>query len=453
MSGFQFFETLCRDDHPMKETSSTLIQRGKLSTESGTCRSVYLWKFPSLHEGTWLQKAEAFLRVTAHIGNYIRHFHGIIYVHGIDDDEDGEAFELFRSLIGEDGLTRSLLLSGDPIEPDTENMGLPKAVLPLVSRGACSEIIERFLEPSHIPVPSLFQLEIANGKPMGNTAAGILFDKRLKDARGTLECAFGLIYGKIVSPPVSPPSKSSTPRRRSRTVALANELSETRRQLSELEHAYTTLGCNSSEQVSDLEESNKELRSENESLRAEIESLKDALNHLRQKTARNQADTRIKDHVEKQLTEAKSQIDSVKKQASAGISQLKESLAEKESQVREIARAAEVWTLASVEVKRLKEELKLLQVCRETGEREAHSERQRLQVELRQANEEWAAERMRLEADISSLGRNNEALRDQLEVLSKERDNEADGYMARIAELEHWCEQRWDAVGNNCVIA
>ncbi|KAH7330618.1 hypothetical protein B0J17DRAFT_722311 [Rhizoctonia solani] len=162
---------------------------------------------------------------------------------------------------------------------------------------------------------------------------------------------------------------------------------------------------------------------------------------------------KIKDGVEKQLAEAKSRVDTIKQQASTKVGLLKESLLEKESQLREIARAAETWALASAEAKSLKDELKLLRDCTDAREREAHGEHQRLQVEFRRANEEWQVEQTRLQTTISSLSHSNEEVRDRLEAMTKDKDDEANGYMKRIAELEEWCEHRWDAVGNNCVIA
>ncbi|KAJ1310708.1 hypothetical protein OPQ81_009232 [Rhizoctonia solani] len=512
----------------------------------------------------------------------IGRLYGVIYVHGVDDEEDDDAFRLFKSLIGDEELAHSVILSGDPIEPSgIEDREIPNAVLSSTSYDACNQILEQFLEASRIPALSLFQLEIYGGKPLGSTKAGEPFSERLKVAKRMLECALDHVYGRPVSPPVPFSPKSPAPRRRPISTVHPGELNQVRHQLGELQQAYDALERHSSDQISRVEKSNQELRLKKDVLRAEVESLKGALDDVRLKASQNQLDTqdcwvqteplpeakptreelqnqvlylkgqlaeaklaeakavkhiaglseelskakspladaqkanselkkkitslekqvetlnkvtetkreedaldkaqrelkecasikvkledervkainvsdgllKVQDAAEKQLAELKSQVDAGKKRAAAEIHSLKEALTEKESQIREIARAAEVWAMATVEANSLKEELKLFQDYAGAIQRDMHSDILKMRAENERASEEWQLERTRLNASILSLTQCNKATQDDLEAMANQRYNESQGYMNRIAELEQWGEQRWDAIGNNCVIA
>ncbi|CAE6487497.1 unnamed protein product, partial [Rhizoctonia solani] len=152
--------------------------------------------------------------------------------------------------------------------------------------------MEPFLEPNHPRAPLLFQQEIANGKHLGHTTAGLLFSERLRYERKILECAQAHIYGNPVSPPGPFPPKSPTLRRRPTSVSLTNELNETRNRIDDLQRAYAALESDSSEQVSQLEKSNRELESEKEELRAEFDTLKDTLDEIQMKGAQERVETR-----------------------------------------------------------------------------------------------------------------------------------------------------------------
>ncbi|CAE6464239.1 unnamed protein product [Rhizoctonia solani] len=158
-------------------------------------------------------------------------------------------------------------------------------------------------------------------------------------------------------------------------------------------------------------------------------------------------------NLEKELGAAKAQVDAVKKQSQVEINRLQESMAEKESRIGEIARAAEVWAFASAEAGALKEELKLLQTCTDARQRETYAELFQVRAEYEQASKEWGLERTRLDASILSLTQTNDKTKNDLAKAIVQKGVESQGYIARIAELEQWGEQRWDAMGGDCLIA
>ncbi|CAE6377163.1 unnamed protein product [Rhizoctonia solani] len=159
-----------------------------------------------------------------------------------------------------------------------------------------------------------------------------------------------------------------------------------------------------------------------------------------------------KEILEKELNAAKAQVEAVKKQFKAEVSRLQESIVEKESRVGQIAKAAEVWALASTEAKALKEEIKLLQTCADARQREAHHELFELRTEYEVASKEWELERIRLDASILSLTQAGEKTKDDLAKAIIQNDAESQSYMKRIDELRQWGEQRWDVMGNDCII-
>ncbi|KDN46363.1 hypothetical protein RSAG8_04307, partial [Rhizoctonia solani AG-8 WAC10335] len=67
-----------------------------------------------------------------------------------------------------------------------------------------------------------------------------------------------------------------------------------------------------------------------------------------------------------------------------------------------------------------------------------HSEPLKMRAQHEQASKGWESERTKLSTSIVSFTQGNEAMRDNLGMMTKERDEESQGYRDRIAELERW---------------
>ncbi|KAF8708312.1 hypothetical protein RHS03_03507, partial [Rhizoctonia solani] len=354
---------------------------------------------------------------------------GVVYAYGLDDDEDDDsngAFQLFRSLMGDDTLSKSTItISSDLGEPtiDLENVpqDIHRTILSRLTRDTCFNLIDQFLEPNRAPTLCGYQREITDKKFMGSTTAGRLFEQKMKDAQMMIERALGHIHGRPLSPSVPFSPISPTPRRRpiAKLSGLASELAQVRRQFDELQDAYAALESNCAEQTTQLEESVLELRTrdgglraENDSLRAEINALNATLNELRPKPRQNQVVSRDNAVQTDPPPEEKPTRSDMQAEALSLKTQLAESKLAEAKAIKDAANLSEELTKAKsplMEVQRANAELK-----KKVGLLEKQAENTTKTIEAKKDEVEKAkSEATKLQSQLKST-------RDELEKVQRQ---------------------------------
>ncbi|KAG8733012.1 hypothetical protein FRC12_019008, partial [Ceratobasidium sp. 428] len=153
----KFFQTACgQPGSPEQNTAAPLVQRGnaKISEDA----TVELWCFPSLYEGSYMRDAETLLCVGAYLKACSGRLRGAVYMRGPEDeDEEERAFELFKSIIGDDILESStIIIPYSPTSPSSEDSSLLDAYLPF---DPPHEILSQFINQP--PIETLYHREIS----------------------------------------------------------------------------------------------------------------------------------------------------------------------------------------------------------------------------------------------------------------------------------------------------
>ncbi|KAG9118975.1 hypothetical protein FRC07_006230 [Ceratobasidium sp. 392] len=191
-----------------------------------------------------------------------RRFRGAVYMRGPEDeDEEDKAFELFKSIVGNDISKNSTVTI--PYSSDSP-----------VSFGTPLETLTKFVDQP--ASETLYHREISQpGASLTDTSLGKLFDKYLSDTEKTISRAREHIRTKTLAAQDPSYSPSTSPRRSRKTTetALTQQLFEARRQVAELESRST--------QITELVESNTALEAENETLRAQNYELNQVIQALR----------------------------------------------------------------------------------------------------------------------------------------------------------------------------
>ncbi|KAF8760718.1 hypothetical protein RHS01_00256 [Rhizoctonia solani] len=453
----RFFEILCGSNAPTNAAGSSSVQRGQLSIDKCSDRNIQVWKFPSLHEGTWLERAEAFLCVTAHLKACNGNLQGAVYAYGLDDDEDdgsNGAFQLFRSLMGDDTLSKStIIISSDPGEPtiDLENALEPPAPFsprsPTPRRrpvtklsGLASELAQvrrQFdeLQDAYAALESncaeqttqleesVLELRTRDG---GLRAENDSLRAEISALNATLnELRPKPRQNQVVSrdnavqtdpPPEEKPTRSDM---QAEALSLKTQLAE-----SKLAEAKAIKGAaNLSEELTKAKSPLMEVQRANAELKKNVGLLeKQAENTTKtieakkdeRRTRESPASTKESAAAKSKLEDERSKAISVSESALKAKENVEKELV-KEYHIGEIARAAEVWTLASAEAKSLKEELKLLQTCADARQREIQTELCEARDEYKRATIEWDLERTRLDSSILALTQTGEKARSDLD--------------------------------------
>ncbi|KAG9119029.1 hypothetical protein FRC07_006165 [Ceratobasidium sp. 392] len=263
---------------PEQTLGAPQIQRGTVNF--GGDSSIEIWKFPSLYEGDWMRDAETLLCVGAYLERCSGRFRGAVYMRG-PEDEDGEdnAFELFKSIVGDDIPEESTVVIPYPSNsPSLEGGFLSNSHTPF---DAPLEILTKFVYQP--PVEMLYHKEISQpGASLADTSLGKLFEKYLSDAAKAISRARDHIRSKTLATqdPSYPPSTSPRRSRKTTETALTQQLFEVRKQVAELE-ARSNHFAELTESNTALEAENEELRSQNYELNQIIRALRDEVEFMR----------------------------------------------------------------------------------------------------------------------------------------------------------------------------
>ncbi|KAG8709793.1 hypothetical protein FRC09_000466 [Ceratobasidium sp. 395] len=266
----KFFQTACdQPGSPEKSAGAPLVQRGnaKISEDA----TVELWCFPSLYEGSYMRDAETLLCVGAYLKACAGRLRGAVYMRGQEDeDEEEKAFELFKSIIGDDILESStIIMPYSPTSPSSVDSSLLHAYPPF---DPPHEILSQFI--NQLPIETLYHREISQpGTSLTDTTLGKHFDRLLADIEKTVSRAREHIRTRTLT--AQDPTSNTSPRRSRKTteITLTQQLVDARRKMAELEA--------NSNQLNALGESNRALEAENEEFRAQNEYLNQAIQALR----------------------------------------------------------------------------------------------------------------------------------------------------------------------------